>query len=403
MLDQTRDLSGTETHRLTSLYAPPDFVKRASAEQLRGNPNEILPTHLYADQRQRLYPCHTPAATWMSALFFMDKSAEFTKADYDSVSGRLVKSAQAFHILPELNNLWNRMTKDASDGLTQLPDSAFALVWKTDGGTERHYPLRNSGEVKMAASWFQKYRDEFTFPDRRMIASRILEKASEFEVRLNEHELLEKTAGHGYCAAGTIMEMLEKRATLVNRSHPEYALQLRNMVASMQNAPARSREYETRCKMAELLDQFDRQTHINRLYDDGLERPEEVLFQVNEKAAAEFVESHVTTVTGSVYEKDALAELDLSDIRDWMGDEFANAVSHGGLYTDPVKLATILSTLPRGDAAMFDRLASERGVAPVALDKDAGFERITTTEIDALAGMYQPAEPESATTGPLVL
>ena len=75
ILDHTQDLSGVETHRLTSLYAPPEFVKTASHEQLYGPEGGGLPNHVFADPVHRLYPCHTKAATWMSCLFFMDKMA----------------------------------------------------------------------------------------------------------------------------------------------------------------------------------------------------------------------------------------------------------------------------------------------------------------------------------------
>ena len=68
LLDHTHDVSGRETHRLTSLYPLPDFVKNASQERL--TTNETIPRHMYADAANKLYPCHTGPATYMSALFF---------------------------------------------------------------------------------------------------------------------------------------------------------------------------------------------------------------------------------------------------------------------------------------------------------------------------------------------
>ena len=72
-LDQTQDISGRETHRLTALFPPPDFVKSASQDRVAGGDN--LQRHMYADPLAKLYPCHTAPATWMSALFFEDKRA----------------------------------------------------------------------------------------------------------------------------------------------------------------------------------------------------------------------------------------------------------------------------------------------------------------------------------------
>src|SRR6187549_1794559 len=49
VLDQSQDVSGSELHRLTTIYTPPDFVKVASAERLFGDPDS-QPRHSYADQ-----------------------------------------------------------------------------------------------------------------------------------------------------------------------------------------------------------------------------------------------------------------------------------------------------------------------------------------------------------------
>jgi hypothetical protein len=113
------------------------------------------------------------------------------------------------------------------------------------------------------------------------------------------------------------------------------------------------------------VDGFDRETKLVRLYDaGGLPRPEEVLFGVTEKVARDFTNNHVQTTTGNVYALEDLEKLAVEDVRSWMGDDFVDAVSDGGVFMDRGKLAAIVPTLDRGMAATLDRLAEENGFSP---------------------------------------
>ena len=388
VLDHTQDLTGAETYRLTSIYEPPEFVKEASHDRLHGDPAELAP-HTYADPLNRLYPAHTKAATWMSTLFLMDKQAEHEPAAFQRLESRLLKAADFFQMRPVIDELREKMAADADDDLARLPDADFALVWVDDtGNKERHYPLRNAGEVKMASVWFDKYRDEFVFDDRHQIANKILDRGREYGAIIQNHEGLMKTAGCGMCAAADISAMFEKRGKLTLRSHPDHSLEIRKMAKTITANPGQSRDPSIRLKMAAIIDQFDRETHLDRLYDkEGLERPEEVLFQVNEKAAQDFVAAHFTVTTGHVYEKSAMDSLNLEQVRKWMGDDFADEVSAGGVFVDAEKLADIAATLPRGDAEMFDRMVAEADVRPFMREKAAAAQGMSDEERRALANM----------------
>jgi hypothetical protein len=74
---------------------------------------------------------------------------------------------------------------------------------------------------------------------------------------------------------------------------------------------------------------------------------------------------NVETTTGNVYALEDIEKLAVEDIRSWMGDDFADAVSTGGVYTDRDKLAAIVPTLDRGMAATFDRLMQEKRAYPI--------------------------------------
>lgn len=388
ILDHTQDISGTETHRLTSLHEPPEFVKEADHTRLHGDP-EMLPAHVYGDQTTRTWPVHSAPATWMSALFFFDKKAELDPKKAEVVERRILDAAKFFNIGPQVDELKTKIGQSLAHDLSKVGDDDFALVWETENGKDRHYPLRNAEEVKMAEAWFDKFRDEFLWPDRRRIAEKIHEKAAQYGVGLQNPEMIEKTAGLGHCPTGEIADMMESRGAMCCRTHPELADEMRKLATIVRDNGLDFRDSATREKIATVIDQFDRETKLNRMYGEGgLERPEEVMFKLTSKHASEFVNEHVQMTSGTIYEKSAFDGIPLTHIKDWLGDDFADAVSAGGLYADPEKIADIAATLPRPDAEVFDRMANAGGISAFATTKAAADEGLTTDEMYALAAQY---------------
>lgn len=382
-------MNGSERHRLISIYAPPPFVKAASHDQLYGDADK-LPHHVYGDQTRRLFPCHTPASTWMSTLFLMDKKAQIDPARVTMIEGRIGEAARFFGIEGDIKQLKQAMAADEGDDLARLGDENFALVWQADGGhKERNYPLRNAEEVKMASAWFDKYRDEFLYGDRRQIATKILDRADTYGAMVENREALEKAAGYGACGTDRMVTALKERADMVATSHPKHCTEMRKLASLVAANPPSPVDVEMRVKLAGIVDLFDRDTALNRLYNDGLARPEDAFFEVTTKVANDFLADHISTVTGTVYEKAALEKLSLDQVRRWLGDEVADAVSAGGLLLDADKLADVVATLPRGDAAMFDKMAAAAGIQPVALQKAAETEGPQPDEVEAMAAAYK--------------
>ena len=362
-LDHTQDVSGQETHRLTTLFPAPDFVKAASQDSLVGD-KEKLPRHIYADQHKKLYPCHTGSATWMSALFFNDKAAEFDEKTASIVRERIHKAAKYFGIAGLVSDLEKKASQLRDEGLEECDDDDdWGIVWlDANGRKERHWPMRNGREVKHAAHKFAEYRDEFCFTDRHVVAEKILKKAAEYSADISDHiEPLSHAAGHGMCAAKTASSMLRERAKLTQRKYQDLSAELNKLAEIVDANPQRARTVEMRLKLAAAVDEFDRTTHLCRMYDaGGLARPEETLFAITEKVARDFLAANIETTTGSVYALDDVEKLAVSDIRDWLGDDFADAVTAGGVMLDRDKLAAIIPTLDRGMAATFDRLMEEK-------------------------------------------
>lgn len=388
IIDQACDLSGKVQFRLTQLYNPPEFVKTAGHNQLHGDA-ETLQSHVYAWPLKKLFPCHTKAATWMSTLFYADQRNSVEPATAALIEQNLTKSAEYWQILPDVRALLTKVAEDSKLGLTKLADSDFALVWTAGGVKERHYPLRNATEVKTAATWFNQHRDEFNFDDKHLMATRILEKAAEFGCRLDDREILERLAGFGYCAAEAAAQAWEKRANLLRSTLPDYAAEAVKLASTIRTATFEARDQGRRVKMANLMEQFDQQTGLCKLYGQGLERPEDVLFQITEKTASDFLRDHVVTTNGAVYEKTALERLDIDTVRQWLGEDTADAF--GGFSLDVEKMAEILPTLPRPDAEMFEKMTQASGIPVFAREKASAAQGFTLDELHELAKAYQPA------------
>lgn len=393
LLDQTSDINGQQLYRLSRLYPLPTFVKQASSDAIYGEND--MQNHQYADPTHRAFPCHTAAATYISTLFFLDKQAEFNPEDARFIESRLDDFAFFHGISQVVNKLKTKLASDIPrNDLDKLSDDSFALVLDASespsGAIERHYPLRNALEVKKAAEWLRTYEQELPYKHRQKIATKVLCKAAEFGAGLGDlDEFLQKQGGVGTCAADDAAQFLFNRARLYKRAGKlDYAVQMGRLAKTVASRIGVLHDQDQRIKLAGLVDEADRESGLTRFVDD-LQKPEDVFFAITEKTASKLREEHLTTTSGNIYKLADFDKLRLTDVRDMMGEDFADAVSAGGLFISPEKMAEIVPTLPRGDADLFDRLLSSIGINPVA--KEAAHERggFDTADLLALAGLHK--------------
>lgn len=387
VLDQSRDLDGRELYRLTSLYQAPAWVKSASVEELCG---DQLPAHLYADTRGHLYPTHTKAATWASAAFFADKQGHFSRRDAEAIRDRLLKSANFMGIRPDVEALFGRAEELSRHDDSGLPDEAFAWVGPGEGGRkERRLRLANPLEVKAAADWLFRYRDQIDFPDRREIAVRVIQKAAEFGASVGDlDDFLEKSAGFGGCSCQDAVQAVRQRSVLARAKHPDAAVALEKLAAQLEADPAETRQVGTLQKLAHTLEIADRMLGVE--YGGEVRRPEDVLFSVTRKAASAFAREHVPTPSGSVYTQEQLGRLRVQQVRDHLGDDVADNVTSDGITVDPEKMAEVLPTFTRGDAEAFDRMASRAGILARFKEAAARRQGLTREDILKFASAHEP-------------
>jgi hypothetical protein len=370
ILDQSGDESLKELVKVARLYQFEDFAKQANLSEVMG-PDEHRPS-FYADVRQPFqFPCHTKAATYVSYAFFLDKKAEMHEKVRRQVESRLNKFAQHWGITNSVKDLIKR--DEELNKTAEYPDSSYAIVWVSeDGNKDRRYPLRNTAEVKAAADWYSRYlpelRQQFGFSDRATIANKILLKAAEFGCKLGDkEELLEKCAGKGLCNPAQVKTLMSNRvkAAKCSKTVADSMLALSD---AFSRKSASFLEPATMLQLADTIDQFDRTHHLLNKYSEAVPSPEDVLFSATYTKCAELKTSTCSLTTGSVYDCADFEKLSLNDIQEVFGDDIADAVCQG-LKLDPVKLAEVAATFPRGEASMFDELMQHKGIGK--LDKRA--------------------------------
>lgn len=389
---------GVELRRLANLYSFPDFVKSAGQDNLQ--PNGRQPITVYADPVRRQFPCHTKASTWLSFLFYKEKRAEFHPKDRVEIDKRFDgfrnywKIATAFKAI---DDRWNELHKTAEE---QLPDSAFAYVWAGDNGTkDRRLPLRTAAEVKAAAEYLHQYRDNFAFPDRQRMATKILAKAASFGAMIHDRvDFLEQQAGRGVCDPSEVVAMLRERALLVpdtvvkSAEDDESAVTLRGhfnkMAETVATLPRQALQPGMLLKLAETIDQLDRNHNFVSRYERGLVRPEEVLFKATFTKTAKDLHSLVTTTSGKVYEKTALSKLSAADLQALFGSEFLSSVTTPLGDIDTEKMAEQAAALPRPDAELLDNLLSDQGITPLMRKAASAGHGLTSEEQKAWAAAY---------------
>lgn len=399
ILDQTRDLNGQHLVGLlntvgadgTKLFPPPDFVKAASSENIVGS--EDLAPGMFANPRDRMFPCHTGPATWVSSLFFQSQKQAMDRKLAEVVEKRIDAAARHHGITSFTESVKKASANAAAAAESAMSDDDYALVVQYDGGVkERHLPIRNSSEIKAACAYLRQYQREFTFDDRRIIAEKILVKAAQYGVALGaEEEILEKQAGHGTCSPDTAAELLYSRAKAVRLLHKN--LDMAENLAKMAMQCLSNADYTTLpsnlVKIASFIDRVDAEYGLGNLKE--LQRPEDVLFQLNVKVANQMIQDHVSLTSGNIYSKQALSKVSLEDLRAVMGDSFASAVSGEGLFLDTEKLAEVARTMPRDDAELFDRLMHQLSVS--AVYKEAAHTKsgplASASALLELAGMHQ--------------
>lgn len=387
-IDQVADAKrgSVELVRLSKIYDFPAFVGSRPMEDTL-NPQRLSKS-AYADPRFDQFPCHTAASTWISALFYHEKKAEFHPKDQKQIENRLNARVEYFNIKTAVDAIMKRWAELHKSADEQLPDSMFAYVWAQEDGTKkRTLRLKTAAEVKAAAEYLEQYRDCFPFAARHIMAKKILEKAASYGAAIKpQMEFLEKQAGRGVCDPVAVVRMIEKRASFVK--DPALKAHFGAMAKTISERPKHALQPDMLVKLADTVDQLDRNLNLTSNYAQGLERPEDVLFSATFAKAAEESVNLVATTSGACYEKSAFRKLSAEDISGLFGPGFAERVITPLGEVDIDKMAEEVATLPRPDAEMLDGLLSDNGIAPMMRKAASTKQGFSDAQMAAIAESY---------------
>lgn len=400
-MDYCDDRNLQHLYVVEKLYGLPGFVKEAGNEDTAALKD--LPSDTFADPASRKYPCHTKAATWLAAAYFLDSKPLYSKEMAAAVQGRIEKFASYWGIKGLVDGLTKSWAKLASEARPDVPDADHALVIKLDDGKMlRRMPMPNALSVKLAGEFLFANRFKYPYEWRKTAARRILKKAMEYDERAERgeevagsvlgitrfnpetQEYLEKASGLGSTHPVRAAEKLANRVLMLGDSQHE----VRTKLAHIIRAVADKTEFrnDERYKLASLIDSIDRETGLHKHYHEGIDLPEEIIFEVTQKIASQVLNSHITLTTGNMYRLEDFTGLPMDKVAAILGDEFAAAVSDG-VRLDLTKFADVAPTLPRPDAALLERILQESGrrvtikEARAALSSKLSFDRQETVDL----------------------
>lgn len=375
VIDYANDTTRADLCHIAEVYSLPEFVKRASFEDLE--PPSRRNAAAYADPINLKFACHNAAATWLSSRYFDMQKEKYTEQERAEVSRRLEKFAEFFGIQEDI-----RIDHEKHATTDDLPETEYAYVWVGDNGERQcFYPLTSAMEVKKAADWLLRVRDHMILADRSAVASRVLEKAADFGVSFTEEmsTYLERQIGHGIPDMRKIAGLLTDRR---NRARdPITRTAIDNLTRAVESTPSMFLQPADAMKLACTIEEVDAAMNIR--YDEKTDRPEDVIFETTFSKISKDMYSLCELQTGSVYEKDQFAKLSRDEITNLLGKDHVDEV-WSGLNMNTEKFAEIASTLPRPDAEVLEQLLAEQGEV-ARRQKFASFSSLPTNELERMA------------------
>jgi hypothetical protein len=299
------DFYDDSTHEMMSKVAMPAEMANVNMTMLTPAQHEQLPDNefglIFLTKRAsvlRKFPVNDPGNAWLSAQYFEQSheklafparfiAAKFIKQACDAygvASSPLVDSyavkvaedeAKTNTFMEGSESGWmlrklaqrELMGKQADaveiNAIASLPNEHFALVIRQgDGSIIRKYAMPDSGHVKVAAAYFDKYAMDLPPQYRHRFAVSVQNRAEDLGVDISDSDSIEKWASSGWNS--NIHAHLEQRKSLLPRN-PGARDVLDKLAASISETSPDD--------MASALEAFDQSTGLDRYYDRGVTDP----------------------------------------------------------------------------------------------------------------------------------
>jgi len=318
---------------------------------------------LYADPARRLFPVDTPAATWLSAAYFLKQATTlpYKKDEKAFVWARIEKAAEIHGVKADTEKIASAIqAENGTEKQAEDNDENYGWVMTSEATGQvlaRKYPMFDDRGVKLASSYFDENRSHYPMAVRRTIARNIMKRAEFHGVGMDDlHASVLREAGYGIPRKDVLMEEILERAYLTKDA--ECAVLLANINEMIASLPEED-VAQNLDKIAEVIEAYDRTSDLTRYYGTKILMPADFLFDVNIKTAEEALVDSVE-LDHHVFSLTKLAELPAQMYQEILGEEFAKAIIKAGTtQIDKEKLADNLFSLPKPDKAALEEHLAE--------------------------------------------
>jgi hypothetical protein len=269
MIDHVKDLNHSYLYNLDESEGLPDFVKQAGL--LQEEQAKLMGSNLFADAKNRLFPTHSKADTWLSAAFY----EKYAKQDYDKEAGAKIESR-----LRDMCAFWG--VEYTEPKVEKVASTQVAIEYRYDGIPQKTVVVESGDQLEKLASFVTNSAKEMPWEMRREAARQILDGQSSFATIMNQNLLtdLHKTAGYGVGDVNDVVHEIHKRKIYLDRHKgTEGGSQLDPLIdmvkESSQNGVV---DPDTLDKVAMSLDAVDKVLGLTPKYGQDINPPEKTLF-----------------------------------------------------------------------------------------------------------------------------
>jgi hypothetical protein len=247
-------------------------------------------------------------------------------------------------MVKEAADLWNEHNTPTQT----IADKDYAMVFTRDGETIRHLPINNAENIKAAAQRLYEKQARYPFDLRQIAARKILHNATEHQAQLPDE----------------VDEYLYKKMGLRTLMMPKESGDMRIKMAKLTKSVSQMSEIPLGelTKLAEIVDRVDTEFGFYQHYDEGVDTPEEIFFELTQKKASALKNEYIQLTTGTMLPVDLINELPIDKIAAALGNDFLEAITDdASLDIDLEKFARVVPTLPRNDAIILERAIQAAG------------------------------------------
>lgn len=328
------DKNYKKLHEASKVVVFPDFVKSATAAEEQNF--EKTASTLFADTSNRRYPLDNKSNAWLSRMYFEMEKEAYDKAEA-SVIDKKIEEAVDFWKLDEMQRI------------PQKEKVAYTIPLTVDGQPVHTVVIQNKEQYAQAAEELANSFNKLAYRNRREYARGLYLAPAEFKADIPEEtsEYIEKAAGFGMCTRKKVGQVLISRAALLGK-HPEYSAKLVEVGRSLPE----TMNPKLLDKVAEIVDNIDRDCDFVRFYGEAFRAPEEELFYVTEKTASLVKDEMVTLSNGNVVHKTAIAKDDKGVIDNF----FENYFGEKPYGDDLQEKIAVIESLPAPEATALQKL-----------------------------------------------